>query len=220
MGWMQVLQSEIPQPTSFRRYRSRSTRVGVRKWSVSLDKASTLHNLAPGCLFEKLSLGHHSLPAGPLTNGDFDHRRSSCETRMRQVPNTRSPAIASGCNFTSGAEIFHRYGDEELTRRGCTYPRLHNMRTNIHRFSRGSSRPQLFSPQSDNRTFQASGLGKVTKYPTNLSPPGASLISKSGSCSGLRRKFSGIKGQTSAAKAVLNRICCASISVSRTVRSM
>lgn len=45
---------------------------------------STLDNFAPGCLFEKLSLGYYGLPSGPLANGDFDHRRrGSGETRMR-----------------------------------------------------------------------------------------------------------------------------------------
>jgi len=86
-GWTQVVQPEIPQPTSLRKYRSRSTGVGMRKRSAVLGRVSTLDNLAPGCFFEKLSLGYCSLSAGPLTDRDFDHRRRSGQTRMRQVPN-------------------------------------------------------------------------------------------------------------------------------------
>ena len=53
----------------------------MRNCSVFLDSVSTLNNLAPSCFFEKFPLGHHSLCAGTLTDGDFDHRRSRGETR-------------------------------------------------------------------------------------------------------------------------------------------
>jgi len=60
----------------------------MRKRSVFLDSVNTLDNFSPSCFFEKFPLGYHGLCLGPFTNGDFDHRRSRGETRIRQVPNT------------------------------------------------------------------------------------------------------------------------------------
>ena len=60
--------------------------LSVRKTPVIKGLVSTLDNLAPRCLFEKLPLGYHSLRARSLTDRDFDHRQSCGETRVRQVP--------------------------------------------------------------------------------------------------------------------------------------
>ena len=103
-----------------------------------LDRANTLDDLAPGRFFEKLSLGDYSLSAGPLTNGDFDHRRRSGETRIRQVPNTttdhrfrytngrlRKPYALSFPSFLPAVCI--RKSAQPLfssgTNRPCPYPR-------------------------------------------------------------------------------------------------
>lgn len=75
--WAQVLQPAIPQPTSFRKYRSLSTFICVRKLSVFQSGVDTLDNFASSSLFEKLPLGYHSLCARSLTDGDFDHGRKS-----------------------------------------------------------------------------------------------------------------------------------------------
>jgi hypothetical protein len=86
-GWTQVLQPVIPQPTSFRIYRSLSTGIRVRKLSAFHSGVGTLNDFASSRLFEKLPLGYHSLRARSLTDGDFDHgRRSRGETRVWHVP--------------------------------------------------------------------------------------------------------------------------------------
>ena len=76
----------------------------MRKLSAFQSGVGTLNDFASSRLFEKLPLGNHSLRAGSLTDGDFDHGRGSCgETRVWQVPETLTITIMYPLSESDGA---------------------------------------------------------------------------------------------------------------------